>query len=101
MTVQRAKLTKRAVDAVTPPPTGDIEVWDTELKGFCLRVTAAGSKSYALKYRLGSAQRWLTIGKHGSPWTPDQAREAAKAALSKVADGIDPATVKKEARSRP
>jgi integrase len=94
----KAKLTKRTVDAVQPPTTGDLEVWDTELKGFCLRVTSKGSKSYALKYRLGSAQRWWTIGKHGSPWTPDTARDAARTALNKVADGIDPAADKRLTR---
>lgn len=99
MAGQKARLTKRAVDAIQPPASGDIEVWDTELKGFCLRITARGSRSYALKYRMGSAQRWLTIGKHGSPWTPDSAREAAHEALRKVAGGIDPATVKQEARA--
>lgn len=94
----RAKLTKRTVDAARAPSTGDVEVWDTELRGFCLRVTAKGSKSYALKYRQGAVQRWLTIGRHGSPWTPEQARDAAREALTRAAAGDDPAEAKREAR---
>ena len=95
----KAKLTKRTVDAIQPPAEGDVEVWDTELKGFCLRITAKGSKTYALKFRLGAKQRWLTIGRHGSPWTAEAAREAANAALLRVAAGEDPAQVKRDARA--
>jgi hypothetical protein len=73
----RAKLTKRTVDAEPLPETGERRVWDTELKGFCLRIHAAtkrapgGRKVYVVKYRVGRTQRWFTIGEHGSPWTPD------------------------------
>lgn len=98
MAADRAKLTKRLVDSTEPPATGDREIWDTEVKGFCLRITAKGSKSYALKYRIGGAQRWLTFGKHGSPWTVETAREAARDALARAAAGDDPATAKKQAR---
>lgn len=98
MATVRARLTKRLFDAAQPIDGRDHEVWDTDLKGFCLRVTAKGSRSYALKYRIGSAQRWLTIGKHGSPWTPDTGREAAREALEQVAKGHDPAVAKRQAR---
>ena len=103
----RAKLTKRAVDAVSLPESGRETVWDTELKGFGLRLNAgsprqpAGSKVYVVKLRVGSAQRWLTLGKHGSPWTPEQAREAAREALNRAAAGEDPAQAKREAREAP
>jgi integrase len=46
----------------------------------------------------------VTLGKHGSPWTPDTARAKAKALLGKVANGGDPAAekrVEKEAAKRP
>ena len=70
------KITKRAVDASLPNPTGgDHFVWDTEVRGFGLRVKASGVKSYVLKYRIGSRTRRVTIGKHGSPWTAEEARE--------------------------
>ena len=70
----RAKITKRMVDA-TEPGENDLFVWDTDLKGFGLKVSPAGSKVYLIQYRLGGrearTQRY-TIGKHGSPWTPDR-----------------------------
>jgi integrase len=43
-------------------------------------------------------QRWHTIGRHGAPWTPDEARREARRILGEVADGGDPAGAKAEAR---
>ena len=92
----RAKITKRSVDAATE---ADGWIWDTELKGFGLRVHSESSKVYVLEYRAGEGgrnvpKRRMTIGKHGSPWTPDKARDEAKRLLGLVADGEDPAAEK-------
>ncbi len=40
-------------------------------------------------YKTGR-QRWHTIGRHGAPWTPDQARDEAKRLLLEIARGSDP-----------
>lgn len=88
------RITKRAVDALPP---GERR-WDGELKGFGVQRTKGGTASYVLKYRAGGRQRWLTIGKHGSPWTPDTARKEAQGLLALVAQGKDPATEKQAAR---
>jgi hypothetical protein len=76
-----ARLTKRVVDAAEASGSPTI-VWDDEVKGFGLRITAAGAKSYVLNYRAGrgrnAPQRRITIGKHGSPWTPELARREAR-----------------------
>jgi integrase len=97
----QAKITKRVVDGA-PPGEATYLVRDSELKGFVLVVTPAGAKSYAVDYRAGSgrgaAKRRLTIGKHGSPWTPEAARIEAKRLLAEVAAGRDPATVRQEER---
>ena len=94
----KAKLTKRTVDAVQPPTEGEVWIWDTDIKGLILRVRATGRKVYALRYRLGSRQVTYTIGTHGSPWTPDAARDEALKVLGRVRDGEDPTTAKKAAR---
>ena len=68
------RITKRTVDAAVPDAgRADRFLWDGEVKGFGLRVKPSGIKSYVLKYRIGSRTRRLTIGKHGSPWTPEEA----------------------------
>jgi hypothetical protein len=97
----RAKITKRVVDAAHPQQAAYL-VRDTEIKGFVLVVTPAGAKSYAVDYRAGSGRvapkRRLTIGKHGSPWTPEKARNDAKRLLAQVAAGGDPQAVREEER---
>ena len=99
MESRKARISKRTVDATPVPPEGEeARLWDTDLKGFFLRVYPTGRRVYALKYRLGPLQRIYTVGVHGSPYTPETARDAAEKALRRVADGEDPATEKKEAR---
>ena len=75
------KITKRTVDALKP---GEL-VWDAEVKGFGVRCQRA-AKVYVLKTRVGGRQRWITIGRHGSPWTPEKARGKA---MSLLGDGVD------------
>jgi len=85
------KITKRNVDAAPVPAGGDAYFWDTELKGFGLRVTPRGVRSYVVQYRLpGRPARRTTIGVHGSPWTPEKARARAEELLYDVKRGDDP-----------
>jgi integrase len=81
------RISNAVVDAMKP---GDKPIWDAEVKGFGVRCQGR-SKVYMLKYRIGGRQRWYTIGTHGSPWTPKQARQRALKLLGSVADGKDPA----------
>jgi integrase len=88
------KITKTAVDDLQ---SGDW-IWDGTVKGFGARRQRDGV-FYYLRYRLGGLQRMRSIGRHGSPWTPDTARRKATAALGKVADGIDPFAEAAQARA--
>ena len=99
-----AKLTKRTVDAAELP-TGqgtDRErwIWDTELRGFGLKLLPTGRRTYYLKYRMpsNSRTRKVTIGGHGQPWTVDQARAEARRLLGLVVGGEDPAAARAEAK---
>ena len=97
------KITKRNIDSIQSQDH-DQFIWDTELKGFGLKVTKTsqknglkvakgGQKIYVLQYRMGGRAtpvKRLTIGKHGSPWTPEDARLKAKEYLRQVEDGVDP-----------
>ena len=94
------KITKRFVDAASPPTTGEIILWDEAIAGFGIRVRSTGSKTYFVQYRAGKGRsapvRKVTIGRHGSPWTPDSARTEAKRLLGLVAGGADPAAAQAE-----
>jgi len=98
----RGRITKRAVDALAAPATGEAVLWDDALAGFGVRVRPGNVKAYVVLYRAGAGRsaplRKVTIGKHGSPWTPDTARTEAKRLLGLVAGGADPAGVKSERR---
>lgn len=85
----KAKISKRLVDATQPPKTGDLRIWDSELKGFMLRVAATGRKSYCVKYRVSGQQRWVTIGEHGLGWTPEEARNRAREIITEASKGHD------------
>jgi hypothetical protein len=81
-----AKITKREVDRLAP---GQV-VWDTEVKGFGIRRQTTDAVFYLLRYRLNGKQSFYSIGRHGSPWTPEMARKEAKRLQGQVASGIDP-----------
>lgn len=77
------------------PKERDYFLWDRDLKGFGVKVCSGGRKSYVCKYRYGHGRkaptRRVTIGAHGSPWTPDAARKEASRILGLVSQGRDPA----------
>ena len=70
------KITKRTVDNLKPGQTA----WDGEMRGFGVRCQRR-DKVYVLKYRYRGRQRWVSIGRHGSPWTPNSARNEALRSL--------------------
>lgn len=94
----RAKITKQTVDRLAATDR-EVLVWDETLKGFGLKVTTGGAKTYLVQYRMGgraTATKRLTIGRHGSPWTAEQARDRAAEILAEVRLGVDPVAAQKE-----
>jgi integrase len=96
----RKKITKRAVDALKPDPSSDVFLWDTELRGFGVRVKPSGATAFVVAFYapgLHRVRRRLTIGAYG-PMTVDAARAVAGVRLGEVERGIDPAREKAELR---
>ena len=94
-------ITIRTIEAVTAHAERDIYTWDNSLRGFGLRVTPKGVKSYVLQYRVnGGPARRTTIGIHGSPWTTQTARKEAERLLMLVRQGVDPVEESRAARRR-
>lgn len=97
----KVRLTKRLVDATVADEHREIVIWDTELKGFGLRIRPGGAKSYIVHKRIGRRQFKYTIGTHGAPWTVETAREQAlKAMLQAAQSGIDPSAEKRSVREQ-
>jgi integrase len=80
------KVTKAAVERLGQ---GQL-LWDQSLAGFGAR-RQLRHVHYLLRYRINGRQRFITIGRHGSPWTPDSARNEARRLLGMVASRTDPA----------
>jgi integrase len=95
MAVLRKRIGLKDIRALKP---GEI-IWDGAVGGFHARRQQSKTVSYIVVYRNAEGrQRWQTIGRHGSPWTPDTAREAAMRILGHVVDGADPAEEKRSKR---
>jgi hypothetical protein len=92
----RAKLTKGYLDRVKPGAKDEFH-WDSEVKGFGLRVSPAGKVSFIVQGRVqGSAREArLTIGSYGI-FTPDQARNVAREHLRSMRLGVDPRDLKRQ-----
>jgi integrase len=70
-------------------------IWDGTVIGFGARRQGGTAIIYVLQYRTSEGrQRFVRIGRHGSPWTPDTARTEARRLLGEVAQGGDPAADK-------
>ena len=75
-------------------------IWDAAVAGFGARRQTGVSVAYVLFYRTDEGrQRWHTIGRHGSPWTPDSARAEAKRLLGGIMQGADPVSDKQARRN--
>src|SRR3954451_23230292 len=96
------KLTKRTIDGLPSPAAADVIWWDTDLKGFGLKVTPAGRKVFLVQYRPAGDRRnprKFTIGEYGQV-TPYQARVEAQRVIAERAAGRDPQAAKQATKRR-
>jgi integrase len=97
-----ATITDKIARELTPPETGNRIIYDDKVKGFGLRVTAAGAKAFILRYRINGLERRLTIGAYGpQEWSVQAARKRAGELKRDVSSGIDPLAEKIEKRTAP
>lgn len=81
------KLTKRDIDKLPRPTSGQRLYFDDDLKGFGLRITPS-RLTYIAQGRVEGRTVRVTIGQHGT-WTPDMARIEARKVLADMDRGID------------
>ena len=92
------KITKRIIEALKPKAATDVFLWDSELKGFGVRMKPSGAASFLIQYRNQHGEtRRLALGKVGT-LTPDEARAAARRKLASVAEGADPSAERHASR---
>ena len=96
------KLTDNAIKRLPAPESGNRITYDADVKGFGIRVTAAGARAFILNYRnrVGRERRY-TIGAFPD-WTAPAARaEAKRLKLEIRVNGADPVGGLQAARSEP
>lgn len=83
------KLTSARVRELPIPKHGQAFYWDAETKGFGVRVTAAGNRSFIVQSRVRGKTRRVTLGST-TILSCDEAKRRALKNLLGMYDGIDP-----------
>ncbi|MFZ5574470.1 MAG: tyrosine-type recombinase/integrase [Pseudomonadota bacterium] len=92
------KLTTSSVKS-EPPGKSPRFVWDSDLKGFGVKIFPSGTKTFCYQYRTPEGRtRRYTLGKFGDALTVEQARKKAKDFSFDVFQGNDPASEKQARR---
>jgi integrase len=95
------QLSDRLVRSLEPPVKGNCILYDSDLKGFGIRVTAAGTKAFVLNYRAKGRERRYTIGIYPDPWSVATARAKAETLKREINGGRDPMRERDEERTAP
>lgn len=93
------KFTKSIVEKIPIPQDRDQMFYRDNHKGFGLRVTRNGVKSFVVEKLIGGKVRRITLGRFGD-LTVEQARKEAEKLLGKIATGIDPIAEKQTAKAQ-
>ena len=105
---QRMAFTHKGIDGIKARPERFI-IWDTKTRGFGLRITPQGTRSFIVAYRFDGACRMLTLG-NTPPLTLEQAIAQHGEVMAKVSSAkhirvhqhvippaeLDPARVKRQ-----
>ena len=80
------KLSDKIIKALPAPEHGNGITYDSEVKGFGVRVTAGAARSFILNYRVHGRERRLTIGSFPD-WVCAAARGEAKELKKRIDRG--------------
>lgn len=93
-------ITDRSISKFAVPTAGRVTYLDPSVRGFGLRVSANGARSWVVRYRRGRLTRRVTLGSYPKLSLAD-ARAKAKETLGRVALGEDPAADRRTERGAP
>jgi integrase len=94
------RITDKLVRGLEPPPSSNRVTYDADMKGFGIRITAAGARAFVLNYRAGGRERRYTIGSYPE-WSVAAAREKAKELRRHIDNGEDPMAGRHAEREAP
>lgn len=92
---EAVRLTKSYIDKLVAPQSGYDMHWDKTVKGYGLRVSREGKKTFIAMGRVKGKLVQFTLGPYGV-LTEDAARKRAQKVLQDMREGIDPRDVQKQ-----
>ena len=93
------KITNTKVKSLPIPEQGQALYWDKETRGFGIRITASGLKSWIVQGRVQGKTRRFTLGSF-ELLSAEEARRRAKVKLLEMYDGIDPQVQKRKLKAQ-
>lgn len=87
--IARVRISDRFVKNAPVPERGNRITYDDALRGFGLRITAKGMRSFVLNYRVKGRERRITIGPYPA-WSVAAARKQAEEFRRRINLGDDP-----------
>ena len=83
------RINQKLIEKLDAPESGNAILYDEDVRGFGVRVTSNGVKSFILNYRINGRERRYTIARCDE-WSVTAARQKAEALRGDIAKGIDP-----------
>ncbi len=94
------KITDKAIKGLESPEKGSRIVYDSEIPGFGIRITAKNIKSFILNYRIYGNERRITIGRYPD-WSSEAARDESLELRRGISKGNDPLESRNAAYNSP
>ena len=94
----KIRLNQTTVKELIPPDGKQVDVWDDDLTGFGVRVSATGRKTFFVMARVNARLVRATVGKSDS-MTAEEARKKARKMLVDMQEGSNPNDDMKTRRS--
>src|SRR6267378_1171052 len=91
------RLTQAAANNLKPPASGRLEVWDSQLPGFGLRISSSGLKTWQCLYRVDGKPVREKLGTVAQIPNVAAARELARASMTKARAGAHPVLERRQA----
>lgn len=94
------RITEKIVRSLSAPAAGNRIVYDDEIPGFGVRITANGVISFVLDYRINGRKRRFTLGRHPE-LNAAAARDEAIQVRGALRTGEDPLAAREHRREAP
>jgi integrase len=94
------RLTQAAAEKLKPPAEKAVTYWDNQCPGFGLRITSRNRRTWLAMYRVQGKAVMETLGTMAETPSVANARDRARASMTRAREGINPADERREEEKR-